>query len=64
MVLGEGSDEVCIEIVVIFIFQVRIKVIFVNSDYYMNVFIYVILNIFLKFLYLYNVKLMNLKVYI
>lgn len=32
MVLGEGSDEVCTETVVIFTLQVRTKVIPVNSD--------------------------------
>lgn len=31
MVLGEGSDEVCTETVVIFTLQVRTKVIPVNS---------------------------------
>lgn len=46
MVLGEGSDEVCTETVVIFTLQVRTKVIPVNSDNHMNVFIHVILNMF------------------
>lgn len=34
MVLGEGSDEVCTETVVIFTLQVRTKVIPVNSDHH------------------------------